>query len=218
MAQPKILANLSKLVEVGFLNGSCFMVSLNQNPNALDSFTKYGTYLFEGTATIPLPCTDSCAWILRVYAPNPDNEKNITYFDNYIIQEAEKLGTTADGTNSRVIAYREYNGREWSDWHEGGGGGKVECDTAMSDTSENPVQNKVITAALAEKSFTGHTHSQYATTTALTNKLDKSGGTLTGALVAQANTNYTTYQVRNIALNTSASTPTGNGSILGVYS
>ena len=88
----------------------------------------------------------------------------------------------------------------------------------MSDTSENPVQNKVITAALAEKSPTDHTHSQYATTTALSNKLDKSGGTLTGALVAQANTNYTTYQVRNIALNTSASTPTGNGSILGVYS
>ena len=64
---------------------------------------------------------------------------------------------------------------------------------------------------------TSHTHNEYATTTALNNKLDKSGGTLTGALTAQANTNYTTYQVRNIALNTTAATPTGNGSILGVY-
>lgn len=198
MAQPKILANLSKLEKVGFLDGSCLMVSLNQDPNALDNIIEYGTYLFEGTPTIPLPCTGSCAWILRVYAPNPNNEKNITDFDNYIIQEAERLGTTADGTNSRVIAYREYTGREWSDWYEGGGGSKVECDTSISTTSENPVQNKVIAAAL-------------------NNKLNKSGGTLTGALTAQANTNYTTYQVRNIALNTTAATPTGNGSILGVY-
>lgn len=52
----------------------------------------------------------------------------------------------------------------------------------------------------------------------MTSKLDKTGGTMTGVLTAQANTNYTTYQVRNIALSTSASTPTGTGSILGVYS
>ena len=32
----------------------------------------------------------------------------------------------------------------------------------------------------------------------ISGKLDKSGGTLTGALTAQANTNYTTRQVRNI--------------------
>ena len=52
----------------------------------------------------------------------------------------------------------------------------------------------------------------------LDQKLNKSGDTMTGALIAQANTNYTTYQVRNIAFSTSASVPTGNGSILGVYS
>ena len=49
-------------------------------------------------------------------------------------------------------------------------------------------------------------------------KLDKSGDTMTGVLKAQSNTSYTTYQVRNIAFSTSASVPTGNGSILGVYS
>ena len=48
--------------------------------------------------------------------------------------------------------------------------------------------------------------------------MPKSGGTFTGATYAQANTSYTTYQLRNIALSTSAATPTGNGSILGVYS
>jgi len=59
------------------------------------------------------------------------------------------------------------------------------------------------------KADVGHVHDQY---------LNKSGGTMTGVLVAQANTSYTTYQVRNIALSTTAATPTGNGSLLGVYS
>lgn len=52
----------------------------------------------------------------------------------------------------------------------------------------------------------------------LTNYMPKSGGTFTGQAKAQSNTAYTTYQLRNIALSTSAATPTGNGSILGVYS
>lgn len=68
----------------------------------------------------------------------------------------------------------------------------------------------------------------YATSSELSNinstlessKLDKTGGTLTGALVAQNNTNYTTKQVRNIFLSTT-STPansTGaNGDIWIVY-
>lgn len=36
--------------------------------------------------------------------------------------------------------------------------------------------------------------------TNIANKLDKSGGTMTGALVAQSNTNYTTAQVRNVII------------------
>ena len=47
------------------------------------------------------------------------------------------------------------------------------------------------------------------------NKLDKSGGTLTGALVAQNNSNYTTKQVRNVILSTSEPTSSdgANGDI-----
>ena len=52
----------------------------------------------------------------------------------------------------------------------------------------------------------------------LSNYMPMSGGTFTGQAKAQSNTAYTTYQLRNIALSTSAATPTGNGSILGVYS
>lgn len=84
-----------------------------------------------------------------------------------------------------------------------------DCDAELSTTSENPVQNKVITAELNKKSSTSHTHDTY---------LPKSGGTMTGALKAYTNTQYTTYQVRNIALNRSAGTPTNTGDILGVYS
>lgn len=48
--------------------------------------------------------------------------------------------------------------------------------------------------------------------------MPKSGGTFTGMVVGASNANHTAYQLRNIALSTSASTPTGNGSLLGVYS
>lgn len=53
------------------------------------------------------------------------------------------------------------------------------------------------------------------TTTAASNAIPKSGGTLTGALVAQSNTNYTTKQVRNVILSTSEPTSSdgANGDI-----
>lgn len=42
----------------------------------------------------------------------------------------------------------------------GGGGGSIDVDTAMSGTSTNPVQNRVITAALADK-MEGMTESEF---------------------------------------------------------
>ena len=82
-------------------------------------------------------------------------------------------------------------------------------DSTPTSGSTNPVTSGGIYSALAGKSDTDHTHSEY---------VPLAGGTMTGKLVAQNNTEYTTYQVRNIALSTSASTPTGYGSLLGVYS
>ena len=46
-----------------------------------------------------------------------------------------------------------------------------------------------------------------------TNKMDISGGTMTGALIAQNNTNYTTKQVRNIFISTSGPSGGSNGDI-----
>lgn len=53
----------------------------------------------------------------------------------------------------------------------------------------------------------------------ISGKLDKSGGTLTGKLVAQTNTNYTTRQVRNVIyLEDGASVPTTqNGDLVLFY-
>ena len=50
-------------------------------------------------------------------------------------------------------------------------------------------------------------------TTLQNNKLNKSGGTMTGALVAQSNTNYTTAQVRNIFISTADPSSGSNGDI-----
>lgn len=47
--------------------------------------------------------------------------------------------------------------------------------------------------------------------------LNKSGGTMTGNLIANNNTSYTTSQVRNISLQTSVPTSISNGAIVGVY-
>ena len=52
----------------------------------------------------------------------------------------------------------------------------------------------------------------------IANKLDKSGGTMTGALVAQTNTNYTTRQVRNIIISTADPSGGSNGDIWIKYS
>ena len=46
-----------------------------------------------------------------------------------------------------------------------------------------------------------------------THKMDISGGTMTGALVAQNNANYTTKQVRNIFISTSDPSGGSNGDI-----
>jgi hypothetical protein len=71
-----------------------------------------------------------------------------------------------------------------------------------------------ITKTMVEKVLTGdispHTHSAY---------LPRAGGTMTGAVTAQNNTNYTTKQVRNIILlQDGASVPaTANGDIVLFY-
>lgn len=70
---------------------------------------------------------------------------------------------------------------------------------------------------IAPTATAGTNTTQIATTafvqTAATSKLNIAGGTLTGILVAQNNTSYTTKQVRNIFISTSDPSGGSNGDI-----
>lgn len=118
--------------------------------------------------------------------------------------------------------------------------GALPSDTVIPSVPDNIVKYTAIsnveaTTPLDADSLQGHTADYFATATGLanvnstvsamqndittaktdisnlkTNKIDISGGTMTGALVAQNNTNYTTKQVRNIFISTSD--PSGGAS------
>ena len=74
-------------------------------------------------------------------------------------------------------------------------GGAVTVDSELSTTSENPVQNKVITSVLNGKSNIGHTHDErYYTETETNNLLNAIGTTmLLGSVVC--NKNYTSDSI-----------------------
>ena len=118
--------------------------------------------------------------------------------------------------------------------------GALPSDTVIPSVPDNIVKYTAIsnveaTTPLDADSLQGHAADYFATATGLvnvnstvsamqndittaktdisnlkTNKMDISGGTMTGALIAQNNTNYTTKQVRNIFISTSD--PSGGAS------
>lgn len=118
--------------------------------------------------------------------------------------------------------------------------GALPSDTVIPSVPDNIVKYTAIsnveaTTQLDADSLQGHAADYFATATSLasvnstvsamrsdittaktdisnlkTNKMDISGGTMTGALIAQNNTNYTTKQVRNIFISTSD--PSGGAS------
>lgn len=118
--------------------------------------------------------------------------------------------------------------------------GALPSDTVIPSVPDNIVKYTAIsnveaTTPLDADSLQGHAANYFATATGLasvnstvsamqsdittakndisnlkTNKMDISGGTMTGALIAQNNTNYTTKQVRNIFISTSD--PSGGAS------
>lgn len=118
--------------------------------------------------------------------------------------------------------------------------GALPSDTVIPSVPDNIVKYTAIsnveaTTPLDADSLQGHAADYFATATGLanvnstvsamqndittaktdisnlkTNKMDISGSTMTGALIAQNNTNYTTKQVRNIFISTSD--PSGGAS------
>ena len=121
--------------------------------------------------------------------------------------------------------------------------GALPSDTVIPSVPDNIVKYTAIsnveaTNPLDADSLQGHAADYFATATGLasvnsnvsamksdittaktdisnlkTHKMDISGGTMTGALVAQNNANYTTKQVRNIFISTSDPSGGSNGDI-----
>ena len=103
--------------------------------------------------------------------------------------------------------------------------GALPSDTVIPSVPDNIVKYTAIsnveaTNPLDADSLQGHAADYFATATGLASvnsnvsaKLNISGGTMTGALVAQNNTNYTTKQVRNIFISTSGPSGGSNGDI-----
>lgn len=100
--------------------------------------------------------------------------------------------------------------------------GALPSDTVIPSVPDNIVKYTAIsnveaTTPLDADSLQGHAADYFATATSLANvssnvsaKMDISGGTMTGALVAQSNINYATAQVRNIIISTAD--PSGGNS------
>ena len=84
----------------------------------------------------------------------------------------------------------------------------VTVDSALSTTSTNPVQNKVVTEALNGKANSTHNQSASTITT----------GTFAGAVTAQTSSQTpATSLLRNSKLATSATNPSNNGEICWTY-
>ena len=131
--------------------------------------------------------------------------------NDFTTDEKNKLAGIAEGAtaNTGTITAVQANG----------------TDVATSGTANIPAASTSAYGVTKLSSATNSTSTDLAATASAVKSaydtaaaaMPKSGGTFTGATYAQANTSYTTYQLRNIALSTSAATPTGNGAILGVY-
>ena len=70
----------------------------------------------------------------------------LTRAEEYLNNIATGEGTIPDVPYTRIEQYLDYIAKNGS-----GGGGSVTVDSVLSSTSENPVQNKVVNAALQSK-------------------------------------------------------------------
>lgn len=132
----------------------------------------------------------------------------------------------ASDTGTAWVCVTAINGTaSASSWEKAGSSADVSAFVLKTDVVDNltsTATNVPLSAAQGKALkdnldvIQGSTSENSTNITNLTNnKLDKSGGTLTGALVAQNNSNYTTKQVRNVILSTSEPTSSdgANGDI-----
>ncbi len=95
---------------------------------------------------------------------------------NFATTVANQIGTKVDKVNGKGLSTNDYTTAEKNKLSGiATGANKTTVDSALSSTSTNPVQNKVINTALAGKANSSHTHAYLPT----------AGGTMTGALTTK---------------------------------
>lgn len=147
---------------------------------------------------------DGTNWIMDQVSTATTSTYGITKLNNTVTNTATNLAATA---NSVKTAYDK--GVEALD-KATSTDSRVDAFDAKIKTAQSTAETASTTANDVASRLSSHTHSQY---------LQKSGDVMTGALVAQTNTNYSTRQVRNVIISTSAPTSSSgqNGDIWLVY-
>lgn len=164
--------------------------------------------------------------------------KNLGLYNNDLSvprkKDIDDLANVVDGkyssTNPPPYPVTSVNGQT--------GAVTVEADIPDNLVKYTPLSDVASVPTVDADTLQGHSAAYFATQTALggvesnvttnatnisvlqttvnnlqSNKLDKFGGTMTGALVAQTNSNYTTRQVRNVIISTANPSGGSDGDI-----
>ena len=107
---------------------------------------------YLGTTTIDVVASSQFSYTMQ---PTSSAPANVTWLNSEQVVTTSDLAAVATSGNYNDLINKP-------NIPEG-----TEVDTALSSTSVNPVQNKVITSALNGKASTNHTHSQYLTSSSL---------------------------------------------------
>ena len=166
--------SLNDVKTPGFYNAGGGNIVTNK-PSGVDNFGLIVVHIASGDYYVQIIFYSGKSW--RRYCSNgtwadwtDDKLTDTTYND--VTTSTHGLMTAADKTKLDGIAT---------------GANKTTVDSAMSSTSTNPVQNKIVQAALDKKSDTDHTHTK--SDIGLGNVENKSSATIRGELTS---TNVTT--------------------------
>lgn len=121
--------------------------------------------LLSHWSTVNVGTEEEPQYILKANLPVASEGDMISFFADGYTPEPEqgyiRLDTWDNYDNTTMAGYVLSAGLAY--------GMKTAIDSALSDTSENPVQNKIITAALNGKAATSHTHAGGDITSMVTN-------------------------------------------------
>ena len=154
--------------------------SLGKADTAIQSLAGYATETYVNTQVANLvgSSPDALNTLNELSAALGDNP-------NFATTVATQIGAKVDKVDGKGLSTNDYTTAEKTKLAGiATGANKTTVDTALSSTSTNPVQNKVINTALAGKANTSHTHNYAGSSSAggaatSANKLNTNAGSAT---------------------------------------